>query len=191
MEAWAAVFEETIARCWLRAGILPPALQAELADKHGKAARTMFEQLGQMLRSLCIHGQQQLAGKLEREQGDVAEAILALQSGDAAVRGRRWGQFKEEDDVVEALQESKFDAEEVAGAEGEAGCAAACGAMERQFDQPPPFSGDGAAAWEFMAETAARMGNDNALWALRKTKLAFMIAYGRPDTKQTVIGDYF
>ncbi|CAM9570371.1 unnamed protein product [Phaeothamnion confervicola] len=187
MEAWAAVSEETIARCWLRAGILPPALQAELADNHGKAARMpvldpAFEQLGQMLRSLCIHGQQQPAGQLEREQGDVAEAILALQSGDAAVQCRRWEQLEEEDDVVEAPradlcdelvadvlpgagqhtavesggEEEKFDVEEVAGAEGEAGCAAACGATDRQFDQLPPFSGDLAAAWELMAETAAR-----------------------------------
>ncbi|CAN0388780.1 unnamed protein product, partial [Phaeothamnion confervicola] len=144
-------------------------------------------------------------------------AILALQSGDAAVQCRRWGQLEEEDDVVEALradlcdevvadvlpgagqhtavesggEEEKFDAEQVAGDEGEAGCAAACGATDRQFDQPPPFSGDLAAAWELMAETAARTGYEDASWALRKTKLAFMTAYGRRDTKQIVIGDYF
>ncbi|CAM9537498.1 unnamed protein product [Phaeothamnion confervicola] len=40
VEAWAAISKETVARCWLKADILPLTVQAELAVKHGKPAWT-------------------------------------------------------------------------------------------------------------------------------------------------------
>ncbi|CAM9143545.1 unnamed protein product [Phaeothamnion confervicola] len=177
IEAWASISEETIARCLFKAGILPSSLQAELAGSHGKAVHmpmldSTFQQLGQMLRRLCLGGQQQPAEQLEREQSVVAEAILryipaTLRS--KAEAGPVWkigtplpghctppffllaknflstSALEESEESGE--EEEEPDVEEVAGAAG-------AGLPRLLFDQ----------------------GDEGALWRLRRVKLAFMAA---------------
>ncbi|CAM9568671.1 unnamed protein product [Phaeothamnion confervicola] len=89
-KAWAAISEETVARCWLKADILPLTMQAEPAVKHGKPARTpaadpTFQKRHGLLDRLYLDGralaERQGAGQLEADQADMVEAMLALGSG--------------------------------------------------------------------------------------------------------------
>ncbi|CAM9967348.1 unnamed protein product, partial [Phaeothamnion confervicola] len=147
--AWGAMEEGSVARCWLKADILPLAMQAELQSLHGRgaaagAAAPAVADLEAAIRTLRIRG-------TEAEDEDIAEALAlhvgygASSAAAAAAVAQRWVQLEEEDDVAAALR-SDLRGELVAAAAAatvaEAAAAAAAAAAEAADSDDEGGSGD-------------------------------------------------
>jgi hypothetical protein len=149
--SWAALEEGSVARCWLKADILPPAMQAELKSLHGRGAAAgavdpALAGLEAAFRALRLGG-------ASAEDEDIAEALLALDIGNgasgaaaAAAVAQRWVQLEEDDDVSEALRADLRDelvAAAAAATAAEAAAAAAAAAAEAAGEEEDNSDDDG------------------------------------------------
>ncbi|PXF40328.1 hypothetical protein BWQ96_09984 [Gracilariopsis chorda] len=191
-EAWEDITETTLARCWIKADILPRGANNKLIRIHGKVKKEKS-----VIEEEDISCLARLFARIQVDSSD-----FVTPSGDSRINVadiRRWVTIEEEDDVREAMVNESFGQIEeallgVAGTENEALNEADPVEEARQRTMLLPPLRDVAKLFEGVEDLAEKTGVLGASEGLRRAKRAFFEAcreQGRKKSRQTLISEHF
>ena len=194
--SWEAISEETIARCWLKCGILPSGHEAALTTDYGKVTGTRilrndldFEMLVTMFKDLKVYFPTN--DPLNEELGDVTDMDIIS-----------WANIEETESVRESVVSDLMDDIEMdlptlmsLADISEHENASADGTKEIESNEYviPRFE-EVIACFTGVEELANKSGIEDAVRHLHRAKRALLTAYAeqsRSKRRQTLVNEYF
>jgi hypothetical protein len=208
--AWKDVQQESIARCWLKANILPPMMQAALSNEGGRGVRRGATDpdvaaLSDALSAISVSAAEGKITAGESPEGELVEALecLGMAAGqppsDAAITAAlEWVRLEDGEDMTAALRSDMEEEimqpmsaavpEEQDLSDEEPEVQEVPGSSSPKA--PPPYHFI-APAFEMLEQVVDDCNLVEAAILLSRVKLELISAHSRRHQQQTVMRDYF